>query len=358
MKIQLRKHLQEMKRLRVGAYRDINSGFFLDRNERIVPYSNDILSALNTEFLKLNISLYPDVSPFYDKLAGWLKVDPQEIYITEGVSGAIKSLIETLAFSGDNIIFPSPTFAMYPVYSKMFNLEHRIVGYKNNYQMNIDQLINYIDNKTIFVFLPNPNVPIEGILNLDQISEVAKYCLKKNCFLIIDEVYYPFGGPTALPLLSQFENLIIMRSFSKAFGLAGIRLGYIVGNKKYIEYISKMRTGYETNTLSMAVANFFINHENIVYKYIQDIKNGFRYLKNELDNLGIEYNGGKTSNFLYINLKDKYINNMVVTRLKEQNIFVRGGWPEPFSTGFAVTGAPKDILAKFLDAFINILNQE
>jgi len=356
MKIKFKKHLQEMERLRVGAYRDINSGLFLDRNERIVPYSNEILNALNNELSKLNLNLYPDISPFYDKLASWLKVNPDEIYITEGVSGAIKSLLETLAFPGDNIVFPCPTFAMYPVYSKMFNLEQRMIGYRNKYELDIGQLTNNIDNKTIFVFLPNPNVPIEGTLDLDQLSNIATHCLKNNCFLVIDEVYYPFGGPTALPLLNQFENLIIMRSFSKAYGLAGIRLGFIVGNRKYVDYISKMRTGYETNTLSMAVASFFINNEDIVYKYIQDIKDGFRYVKRELDDIGIEYNGGNTSNFLFINLNDKKKSNMIVDNLKKQNIFVRGGWPEPFSKGFALTGAPTNILAKFMNAFTKIIN--
>ena len=90
--------------------------------------------------------------------------------------------------------------------------------------------------------------------------EKVKYCSKKNVILAIDEVYYPFGGPTAIDLIGEYENLFIMRSLSKAFGLASIRIGYLLGSKGNIDYVSKTRSGYETNSISMEIAIFFIEN--------------------------------------------------------------------------------------------------
>ena len=127
------------------------------------------------------MKLYPEMGPFYNKLSNWLKVNEDEIYITEGVSGAIKALIETLTLPGvNNIVFPYPTFALYPVYCEMFDVKSKFIDYKNNYELNFAQLIAAINKDTSIVFLPNPNTPIEGTLEIDKIRLLADQCLKKN----------------------------------------------------------------------------------------------------------------------------------------------------------------------------------
>lgn len=335
-----------------------SDGLFLDRNERTVFHQRSLMSRLSKRLARAPLNLYPDVDAFYEKLASWIGVSQNQIYVTEGVSGAIKSLMETIAYPGNNAIFPEPTFALYPVYSKMFRLKYRTVGYDEHFRLKVDNMLALIDKKTSILFLPNPNVPIEGTLDLNSIAVIARRCEQNGTFLAIDEVYFPFGGPTAISLINRFDNLFIMRSFSKAFGLAGIRLGYVVGSPKNIEYVSKTRTGYESNALSMEAASFFIDNYDIVKEYISEVKKGLGYLKEVLRKLGLEYSGAETSNFIYIELHDARLAKRAVEGLRRKNIYVRGNWPAPYAGGLTVAGAPLPMMKKFMDEFKGILGKK
>ena len=130
-----------MKRVRAGTYRKPGGGLFLDRNERVVPFNKDIQEALSKKLSQMSLSQYPEIIPFYQKLSSWLGISKEGIYVTEGVSGAIKSLMETITSPGDNVVCPTPTFALYPVFSQMFQLEHRTVGYTLDYQLNLERLL-------------------------------------------------------------------------------------------------------------------------------------------------------------------------------------------------------------------------
>lgn len=348
MVIEYKKHLCDLIRKRAGIHPDTGQNIFLHRNERVIPYDGSVIKLLLQRLAKVRFHLYPDIELFYQKLSRWIEIPEEQIFITEGVSGAIKSLMETTCRTGSNIIFPVPTFALYPVYCQMVNLESRAVPYSEDYKLDIAFLLRAIDSKTAVVFLPNPNVPIEGTLGLKEIEGIAQHCRKQEAILAIDEVYFPFGGPTAITLLGRFDNVIVMRSFSKAFGLAGIRLGYIIGSPKVIKYISKTRGGYETNSLSLETASFFIDNYHFVEEYIKQVKDGLAYLKGEFNKRNLEYNGGDASNFIYLNLHNKESVGRIVSGLEKKHIYVRGGWPEPFSGGVSITGGPRKVMEKLI----------
>ena len=169
--------------------------------------------------------------------------------------------------------------------------------------------------------------------------------------LVLDEVYYPFGDITGIDLIKKFLNVLVMRSFSKAFGLAGIRLGYLIGSEEIIVYISKIRTGYVSNSVSIEIASYFMDNFEIILNYVQEVKDGLNYNKNELNLLGIEHNGGEMGNFIFINLKDNNWAKHIIISLRKKNIYVRGEWPAPFDGGFSVTGVPKNVMEKFFNEF-------
>ncbi len=351
MGYKLKKHLQQIIRKRAGIHQAPETTLYLNRNERTIPFDPQTKKLLLERLSKINLNLYPDMEKIYQKLAQWLNLSAEEIFITEGVSGAVKALLETIPDQKNNIVFPFPTFALYPVYCDMFQLEHRKIGYINDYQLDVAGLLKAIDQETAIVFLPNPNVPIEGTLGLEQVEKIAKHCAEQNALLVLDEVYYPYGGPTAIEFIKKYDNVLVMRSFSKAFGLAGIRVGYLAGNKKIIDYISKMRTGYETNSVSAEIAAFFIDNFSVVENYIKQVKEGLAYLKAQFDELGLEYNGGNASNFIYLNLKSKSLTQKIVQELKEKDILVRGPWPTPFDQGFSISAGPKEQMVKLIEEF-------
>lgn len=349
-------YLNKLLRKKVENKKKDNKALFLNRNELLIPHDAKIKNKLVKKLKTIKLNYYPELDNFYKKLSKWLGLDKNEIFLTEGVSGAIKSLLETMTVPGkSNIIFPKPTFAMYAVYAQMFNLKIKTIDYNNNYELKFNKIYNLIDKNTALVFLPNPNVPVESVIDLNKIKQLANYCKKRKVLLVIDEVYYPFGGPTAIKLIRKYQNILIMRSFSKAFGLAGIRLGYLVGNKKNIKYVSKIRSGYETNTVSSEIASFFIDNYKIIVKNINKVKQGLRYIKNNLNKVNIEYNGGKTGNYIFINFKNKKLNSIIVKKLKEKKIYVRSGWPSPFDSGFCLSGSSEKNMKFFFNNLVKIL---
>jgi len=238
----------------------------------------------------------------------------------------------------------------------MFNLKQRKINYNKNHQLNFDLLLKSIDKKTAVVFLPNPNIPIEGTLGKKKILKILNRCRKFKVILAIDEVYYPFSGYTSLNLIKKHKNLLVMRSFSKAYGLAAIRLGYILGNANNIDYISKTRTAYESNSYSLEVASFFMNHKSEVFRYIKDVKYGFKYFKKKLDIYDIKYNGGKDSCFIYVELKNRKLAKLMIEKLKSKNIFVRGNWPKPYDKGILISGTTFKNFKIFSKEFFKIFN--
>ena len=327
----------------------------LDRNERTIELNKKIIDKLSKKISKVNIGLYPELDSFYSKLSKWLRVKKENLFITEGVSGGIKSIIETTCKENySNIIFPDPSFALYKVYANTLGIKYKTIRYNVDFNFDINKIYKIVDNKTAIIFLPNPNIPLEYNIKKNDIIKLLKFCKRKKILLILDEVYYPFGGSTYLSLIKDYKELLIMRSFSKAFGLAGIRIGFIIGNKRLINYISKIRTGYETNSLSIEAASFFLDNYNLVNDYIDEIKLSINQLKLRLKSLGIESIGGKYSNYLFINLKKKYLANKITYKLEKNGIYVRSKWSKPFDKGILVSGSSKKNLSKFFQQFKKI----
>lgn len=348
-----KKNLLKLKRKRAGSIK-LDENIYLDRNERAVPYSNQIKKSLSKELEKVSLNFYPEIDHFYKILARFISFPRNGLFLTEGVSGAIKVILESLDIKKNNsVIFPETTFAMYDVYAKMFSLKVKNLSYKA-YKLSIKELEKKIDKNTAIVFLPNPNIPIDSMFSMRELKYIADLCRKHKTILVIDEVYYPFSNFTAKKLIKYYKDTFILQSFSKAFGLAGIRLGYILGSKENINYISKMRTGYEANSTSLSIATYFINHYSIIEEYIKSIKKGLIYLQFELTKINVNHIGGSNGNYIYIYFKNKKIAQYFHKELQKRKFFVRGNWPKPFENGILVSGAPKNIMIKFYKNFYDI----
>ena len=201
----IKKHLLSLSRKRNFTKRVFDdSSLYLDRNEKFTFINKDLKNKLTKKLKNINPGLYPNLNIFYEKLANSLSVTEKNLFITEGVSGAIKSIIEVFCKeSKSKIIFPSPTFAMYDVYADMFNLKKIKIKYNKNYELDYDLLLKSINNSISVVFLPNPNIPIEGFLPLNKIKKILEKCNKYNVLLVMDEVYFPFSKFSTINLINN-----------------------------------------------------------------------------------------------------------------------------------------------------------
>ena len=126
---------------------------------------------------------------------------------------------------------------MYEIFAKIYKVKIKKLNYDKEFKINLDDIFRVADKNTSLIILPNPNVPIEGFVDLTKIK-ILNFCKKNKIMLVIDEVYYPFSKSTSIELFSKYKShFIILRSFSKAFGLAGIRLDMQLEPKKYKLFI-------------------------------------------------------------------------------------------------------------------------
>ncbi len=327
----------------------------LDRNEKIFSFNNIYKKKFNRYISKIDLNLYPNFETTYQKLSKFLKTDRENILITEGVSGAIKNILDSISKNKKTeIIAPNPSFALYKIFSKIYNLKLKTYNYDDKFDLRINDIFDIVTKNTSIVFLTFPNIPVEGNIDLKFIKKLAKFLIKRKILLVIDEVYFPFNKFSALSLIKKFNNLVIMRSFSKAFGLAGARIGYIVSNKNKIKVFSNTKGGYETNMLSATAVNFILDNDILTKRYVKDVSKGFLYLKKKLRDLNINYYGGLNSNFIFINLNNKFLAKKIFQKLKQNKIAVRYGYPKPFDRGILVTGCPLKEMKKFYLIFKKI----
>jgi histidinol-phosphate aminotransferase len=348
-----------MNRYQTSLGRDLEHGIRLDRNEKISNFSKDLLSDLWSQLPDYCLSASPESENLYMKISKELNVPRDHLFLANGITEGIRILYEFFASPGDNVICLDPTYPMYSIYAKMQQIEYRKFTYnKETLKPDLSTLYSQLDEKTKFVIIPNPNLPIESCFDPKELYEIAKKCKENNTILIVDEAYHFFGSQTVIPYLKDFDNLIIMRTFSKAYGLAGLRIGYMISNPETIQYVSKSRSIVESNTLSMATAEYFLDHPEIKEAHVNEVKMGAKYLQTELNNLGIKWIGANYTNGILIFLKNKEESQSAVQFLKERKIYIRGSFEEPFEATIRISIGSIDSMKSFLKEFINWQNSK
>jgi histidinol-phosphate aminotransferase len=349
MQSRFKQHIAQMSRYQTSTGRDLEKGLRLDRNERVANAEPDVLKEI---FLKLPehiLHVTPDISDLYNRIAEEHKIDRGKLYITNGITEGVRFLYETLTNPGENIIVLDPTYPLYWIYAELFQLNYRRFTYNADCSLNWNSLYDSIDENTSIIALPNPNLPIESVISVEKIRELAKYCKKKNIILVIDEAYHGFGSCSAISLIDELSNLVVLRTFSKAWGLAAIRLGYIISQPENIEYLSKTRSLVETNALSMEVAIYALNNQHLRDDLVNEVKEGADYLQSNLDGLGLRWHGGNYTNGILIFLNSAEESIAVYGFMRERKIYIRGSFDKPYDQCIRVSIGPKNAMKRFID---------
>ncbi len=349
MFIKKKSFLREIKRIRIAEGRNLDNGLRLDRNEKVDVWPKDFLSDVFASKPECFLSVYPEITPLYMKLSKYLHVNENQIAITSGIDGAIKVLFEILTSPGDTVGVLWPTYAMYEVYSNMYQVNLFKIGYNSNFTLNSNSLNECFARQPVILFVPNPNQPIESAFSTDELEDIAKKAYAKNCLLAIDEAYFMFGCDTGLRLINEYSNVVILRTFSKAFGVPSIRLGYFVTNEENMEVLSKTRFAHESNSLSVAVAEYLLDNLDVVGKSVERVIEGRAYVKDELSKLDIQAYGSK-GNFLLLDLQSIKKAKFIVSYLKDNFIYVKGPLPSPWDKYITISIGPKNEMQKFINA--------
>lgn len=284
-----------------------DSAMWLDKNENLDPDLQKVIKKISNEVSMLSFSSYPESSKLYSKLSKWLKISQKSIILTHGSDGGIKATFDLFIDPGDTVLHMSPTFAMYPVYCKIYGANQKTIDYirkDNKPYISLNEIINQINKiKPKLFCLANPDSPTGNLFNKKELIKIIQCCKKNNTIILIDEAYHPFSNITAINLLKEFDNLLVVRTFSKAWGLAGLRLGYICSSKEIIKFLNKIRPMYEVSTYSVNFAIRMMDYKQAMYNSVKRLKEGKIFFASEMEKLGFNVINCE-GNFIHIDFKE------------------------------------------------------
>lgn len=294
----------------------------LDKNERIIPFEKSFLNFLKKKINSYSISAYPNISKIKKIIAKKIKVNDEMLYISAGSDLALKTCFELFTNKNDKVIILEPTFGMVNVYCDIYNLKAIKIGYDKNLNLNFKKLLTSLTKKISLLVLANPNSPTGTIVPKKIMVKIINKSKKLKIPMIIDEAYDGFFSYSYIKYIKKNNYLILTRSLSKSFGLAGLRAGFAIANKKIINLMNKFRPMYEINSIACLAIEFFYNNYSIVKKHIQEVNLAKEFLVKELKKLKINFI--KTNaNFIHIELgKD---NKFLEKKFKINKILFRKG---------------------------------
>lgn len=289
----------------------------LDWNECNIPFNEDYLNYLRRSIFTVNLSEYPNINNknLINELSNYCGIDGENIQIFNGSDSALHYIFATFLNPETKVLIYYPTYTQVESYIQLYsnNLNY---SYITDLFGNHEYDFNDIENNDL-IYITNPNNPTGKII---EPSEIEKLIIKyPNKLFIIDEAYYEFSNKTCVNMVKNYNNLIVTRTFSKAFSLASIRLGYICTNIKNINEINKIRNTKEVNSFAQSLGLAALKNINYVKDRISIINNNKEFFINELKKLNIEFIDSM-SNFVLI----KVINSSdLINKLTNQNILIR-----------------------------------
>jgi histidinol-phosphate aminotransferase len=260
------------------------AGLSLDLNENAAGCSPRVLARLRTLTAR-DLSLYPERETGERRVADFLGVQPDQVLLTNGIDDALYLLTATYLGSDDEMLFADPTFVMYPLCGRAAGGQLVRVQADEDLALPADKLIERISPRTRLITIANPNNPT-GMLaprgDLLRILDAAP-----DAAVLVDEAYFEFGGETMIPELLRYPNLFIARTFSKAYGLAGLRLGALIGAPEQIGYARRFAPPFNVNAAALACLEEALADQAFVGEYVAQMKQGREQLAKLCAELGL-----------------------------------------------------------------------
>ena len=312
-------HIRQM-----GAYKPPLEGrsphqhTLLDFNERTIPVSEPVINALTDYIHGGTLQTYPHYGDITEKLADYCGVQSSQAMITNGSDQGIDLIIRASCNSGDEVIIPGPSFAMYHQCAKVENLRIIEPQYSLGSGFPTQDVLASISDKTKLIVISNPNNPSGTEASRDDILKIAASV--PDCTILLDECYYEYTKATVCDVLEQYPNIVITRTFSKTWGLPSIRFGYVLSAAENILPLLNIRGPYDVNQLALVAARAALDHPEYTQTYVGEVMGQSKpLLEKWLEEKKIPY-WPSSANFLWIFFDNP---DEVNQTLLSENILVR-----------------------------------
>jgi histidinol-phosphate aminotransferase len=254
-------------------------GLRLDFNENTIGCSPRVLERLrrlDTE----ELARYPEREPVEAIAASMLGIAPAELLLTNGVDEAIHLLCETYLEPGDEALIVVPTYSMYRIYAMATGAKVISVPAGKDFVFPGDEVCQRITARTRLIAIANPNNPTGTVAAPEHLARVARSA--PGAAVLVDEAYFEFYGDSMLSGRKEFPNLFVARTFSKAYGLAGLRMGLLVGNAEQMRAVRRVSSPYNVNAVALACLPEALSDQAYIEQYVSEVRESRAQLEQAL----------------------------------------------------------------------------
>jgi histidinol-phosphate aminotransferase len=303
------------------------TGLRLDFNENTVGCSPRVLARLRSLDTEL-LARYPEREPVEKEVANFFRLDPAQVLLTNGVDEAIHLLSSTYLDPGDEALIVTPTFAMYAIFAQAEGARVIEVRAGDNFTFPEKDLLAQLSPRTRLIAVANPNNPTGAAVAGDVLIQIAQAA--PHAAALVDEAYFEFHGETLINKSRQIENLFVARTFSKAYGLAGLRIGVLAGEARQMAMVRLVASPYNVNAAALAVLPEALQDQEYVGRYVAQVLSNRERLQRELGNLGLHY-WPSHANFVLVRIGPAHAE--FVQALRDHGILVRDRHTDPGCEG-------------------------
>ena len=323
----------------------------LNTNENPYPPApgvQRILSGMDAGQMRL----YPDptAADLVNAIADYYHVRPAQVFVGVGSDDVLSMAFLTFFHSQKPVLFPDITYSFYEVWADVYRIPYRTIPLDENFRIRPE---DYAGENGGIVF-PNPNAPTGAALGLDKVEQIIRQ--NPDSVVIVDEAYVDFGAESALPLLNKYENMLVVQTFSKSRSMAGMRIGFAIGNEKLIHFMQDVKysvNSYTMNRPAIALGKTAIEDDAYFRRTTGEITETREWAKEELKKLGFQFADSK-ANFLFISHK-KVPAETIFQALREKHIYVRYFKKPRIDNYLRVTIGTREQMQALFDALEEIL---
>lgn len=292
----------------------------LDANESPFNLSVEVREKVMSRIKKFNFMQYPDTNSdkLREKISDYIGFPKDNIVVGNGSDEMIHVLLNTFIEKDDKVISHNPTFSMYGINTEVLGGYYQEIDSDSEFHVDIDALIKKAnETKAKVVFLCNPNNPTGKTTSKKDIINLIE---KTNSIIVVDEAYIEFGGESIVNEISNYERLIVLRTLSKAFGAAALRVGYLISSKEIADKISAVKPPYNLNGVSQMIAEEILSDLNTIEDNIKIIKSEKNRVYKELQKIEKIKLYESSTNFILFKVENA---EEVFEKLKSKRILIR-----------------------------------